>query len=57
MGYKMSVDMKGMFLGNVALIVVGAVSGSEPIVLTSIIIFVILSVSVQILEAIHETRG
>jgi len=52
-GYILSIEIKFMFVLNVLLFLTSMILGVDLGVVTSVIIFVILSVSVQILEAIH----
>lgn len=54
MGLKLSKEMKWTFVLNSLLFFVSMFSHEAVGIATSIVIFVILSVSVQILEAIHD---
>lgn len=51
--YKVPPEIKWMFSFNVVLFIVGVVSNIGVTVMTAVIIFVVLSVGIQILEAIH----
>ena len=52
--YKLSKEIKWTFILNVLLFFVAMFFHIEIAIATSVIIFVILSVSIQILEAIHD---
>jgi len=51
--YILSIEIKFMFIFNVMLFLFGMIFSVNIIAMGSVIIFVILSVSIQILEAIH----
>lgn len=55
MNYKLSMEIKLTFILNIALFFVGMFFHVEIVIATSVIIFTILSVAIQILEAIHDT--
>jgi hypothetical protein len=57
MKYKVSTDIKLTFLCSIGLGIIGLVTGNTPVVLTSILIFVVLSSTIHILEAIHDARN
>ena len=56
MGYKISKEMKWTFIFNVVLFGVGICFDEEMAIVASVVIFVILSTSIEILEAIHEAK-
>ena len=54
--YKLSIEIKWTFILNVALFVTGMAFGEQIVIATSVIIFSILSVGIQILDAIHDSK-
>ena len=54
MKYKLSSEIKWTFIFNVLLFITGVSLNEKIIAASSVIIFVILSVGIQILEAIHN---
>ena len=54
MDYKLSGEIKWTFIFNVLLFITGVSLNEKIIAASSVIIFVILSVGIQILEAIHN---
>ncbi len=54
MEYIMSKEMKCTFVLNVMLFITGMVFGKDIVIAASVIIFAILSIAVQILEAIYK---
>jgi hypothetical protein len=54
MNYKLSSEIKWTFIFNVLLFITGVSLNEKIIAASSVIIFVILSVGIQILEAIHN---
>jgi hypothetical protein len=54
MKYKVPINIKGMFGFNVGLFILSLILGESAALAASVIIFVILSVSIHILEAIHD---
>ena len=54
MEYIMSKEMKWTFVLNVMLFITGMVFVEDIVIAASVIIFAILSVAVQILEAIYK---
>ncbi len=56
MNYKLPTELKLMFIANVAVFITGIIINNDLVASTSVIIFVILSVSVQILDAIYESK-
>lgn len=57
MGYKLSKEIKYTFILNLLLFSMATILNDEVGIATSVIIFVILSVSVQILEEIHNVSS
>lgn len=54
--YKLSTEIKWTFIANVFLFITGVIFGEDLVIASSVVIFVILSVGIQILESIHETK-
>lgn len=54
--YKLSSEIKWTFILNVLLFVTGIALGEQIVIAASVIIFSILSVGIQILDAIHELK-
>ena len=54
MEYEVSTEIKWTFILNVLLFITGLALGEQIVVAASVIIFAILSVGIQILEAISD---
>ena len=57
MKYKISKEIKSTFVSNILLFVIGLIVGNFTIIGTSIIIFVILSVAIEVLEAVFDLKN
>jgi len=56
MKYKVSSEIKLTFILNVALFVTGIAFNEQIIIGSSVVMFCVLSVGIQVLEAIHELK-
>lgn len=56
MKYKVSNEMKFTFILSILLFITGLFTGNDAVTGTSIVIFVILSVAIEILEAIFDFK-
>jgi hypothetical protein len=54
MNYKVSSEIKWTFILNVLLFITGLVFNEQIVIGSSVVIFAVLSVGIQILEAIHN---
>jgi hypothetical protein len=54
MNYKVSSEIKWTFMLNVLLFITGLVFNEQVVIGSSVVIFAVLSVGIQILEAIHN---
>jgi len=57
MNYKLSTEIKWMFIGNILLSILGIFLNKDIFIVGTAIIFVILSVSVQILMAVADLKA
>ena len=55
MSYKVSSEIKWTFILNVFLFITGLVFNEQVVIGSSVVIFAVLSVGIQILEAIHNS--
>lgn len=56
MEYKVSSEIKWTFILNVALFVTGIALNKQIVIGSSVVIFSVLSVGIQVLEAIHNLK-
>ena len=56
MKYKISKEIKGTFILNIPLFVTGLCFGNDAVIGTSIVIFVVLASTVEILEAVFNLK-
>lgn len=56
MSFKVPASMSFTFLGNAALLLLGIVIRNDTVVIGAVIVFVVLSVGVEILEAVHKKQ-
>ena len=54
MNYKVSSEIKWTFILNVLLFITGLAFNEQIVIGSSVVIFAVLSVGIQILEAIHN---
>ena len=56
MEYEVSTEIKWTFILNVLLFITGMVCSEQIVIGSSVVIFAVLSVGIQVLEAIHDLK-
>ena len=56
MEYEVSTEIKWTFILNVLLFITGMACSEQIVIVSSVVIFAVLSVGIQVLEAIHDLK-